>query len=362
MKLNRIFFLVLFLLIGSFSFAVSYPLFQSSNRTLEDAHSAFDSKDYGAALRLAEEAKIIRRQEVSECLEILDQALKPFAVRSAGDLITDVRSVLLKRDVFDAVELIDYLISIKGEKYFEGFISNMRAFIESKNIFPETGYLIARVYELEGEYDLAYSYFMDSWEHSDVLDIPDVKYDILYDMANLSYNFNHKDECEKALLLVLSSDPYFSDNAFMKSLKSSVARGYSADKLFGLFRTDCYRSLPAFYRLVELYVEQGREEEAFSIALIGVLTAFTRMNTIYTDRTNDFQYTTLTDFFDVVMKQSDITDWSVKTGFWKCLYTLADLGVKLYPENNSFGKALLSIIATESPDDYWKKLALVQSF
>ena len=36
MKLNRIFFLVLFLLIGSFSFAVSYPLFQSSNRTLED--------------------------------------------------------------------------------------------------------------------------------------------------------------------------------------------------------------------------------------------------------------------------------------------------------------------------------------
>ncbi|MBR5867064.1 MAG: sporulation protein YqfD [Spirochaetaceae bacterium] len=108
MKLNRIFFLVLFLLIGSFSFAVSYPLFQSSNRTLEDAHSAFDSKDYGAALRLAEEAKIIRRQEVSECLEILDQALKPFAVRSAGDLITDVRSVLLKRDVFDAVELPIY--------------------------------------------------------------------------------------------------------------------------------------------------------------------------------------------------------------------------------------------------------------
>lgn len=361
MKYIRIIFLVLSFLIGSFAFAVSYPLFQESNRILEDAYFAFDTKDYGTAIRLAEEAKIARRQEVSECLDILDQSLKPFAVKSAGDLITDVRTILLKRDVFDAVELIDYLLSIKGEKYFEGTIPNMRSFIESKNVFPETSYLIARVYELEGEYDLAYSYFMDAWEHSDVLDVPDVKYDILYDLANLSYNFNHKDECEKALLLIISADPYFSDKALMSSLKSSIARGHSIDKVFGLYRTDCYRSLPAFYRLTDLYVEQGREEEAFSIALIGVLTAFTRMNAIYSDRTTEFQYTTLDDFFSITMKQSDIREWSVKSGFWKCLYYLADLGVKLYPENNSFGKDLLSIIG-KSPDEYWKQIALFQSY
>ena len=61
------------------------------------------------------------------------------------------------------------------------------------------------------------------------------------------------------------------------------------------------------------------------------------------------------------MKQSDMREWSVKSGFWKCLYRLADLGTKLYPENHSFGKGLLSIIATESPDEYWKQIALFQS-
>ena len=99
-------FILLFLLfiLNIGAFAISYPLFQTSTRILEDAYFAFDTKDYGTAIRLAEEAKIARRQEVSECLDILDQSLKPFAVKRAGDLITDVRTVSLKRDVFDAVE------------------------------------------------------------------------------------------------------------------------------------------------------------------------------------------------------------------------------------------------------------------
>ncbi len=363
MKSIRIVFLfILFALFCSVGWAVSYPLFHSSNRILEDAHFAFDCGDYGTALRLAEDAKITRRQEVQECMDVLDQSLKPFAVQKAGDVVFDVRAVLLERDVFDAVEMIDYLLDLKGEEYFDNSIAKIRSYIERKKIFPETNYLIARVYEFEGEYELSHSYYMEAWQHSDVLDIPDMKYSILYDMANLSYNFSRLDESEKALLLVVAEDPFFSDSAFTNAILSSVRRGYSVDKIFNLYRTNCYRSIPAFFRLAELYAEQSKTEDAFTVALFGVLTAFTRMHEIVDNRTTEFEYTSLDDFFKTAMKHDDIMEWSISNDFWRCIYRLAELGKQLYPNNELFGKELLAVIASTAPENYWKQLALSKLF
>lgn len=340
------------------TFAVSYPLFQSSSRILEDAYYSFETGNYGDALRLADEAKIMRRQEVSDSLGILEQALRPIAVQNMGDSIEDVISVLKEREVFDAVTLMEYLLSTKGDVFFDNSVAKMKSYIEEKYVFPETEYLFARIYEFEGEYELAYSYYLNAWEHSDVLDIPDMKYDVLYDMANLACNFSHVDECEKALLLIVADDPYFSDRPFLSALNLSVDRGYSADKIFDLYRTNCYRSIPAFFRLTELYMEQGRDEEAFNASLFGVLTAFTRMYEILCNRTTEYEYTTLLDFFHQAMSHDDIAEWSMDNGFWRCLYRLADLGSTLYPENHLFSSALFAVMAETAPESYWKQITI----
>ena len=341
-------------------FAISYPLFQTSNRILEDSYYAFDTGDYGTAFRLAEEAKLMRRLEVDDCLNLFIQAMKPQAVQKAGDSISEVLIILREREVFDAVELIEYLIDLKGVSFFDNSVEKIKNYIEDKRIFPEVSYIMAKIYEFEGEYDLAYSYYLDAWNNAQVLDIPDEKYDILYDMATLSYNFTNLEDCEKTLLLILSEDSYFSDNSYSSALISNVERGYSIEKIFSLYRTDCYRTIPAFFRLTELYLEQGKSEEAFKTAIFGVLTAFTRIDHILFSRVTEYQYDSLTDFFELAMKYDDILNWSIDNGFWRCFYRLAELGIDIYPENKEFGYSIMSIIAESAPEHYWRQLCIAK--
>ncbi len=360
MKMRKLVFVSIALLFSTVAFAIDLPLFQKSARLLEDAQFAFDSGEYGKALLLAEEAKLLRQREATESLDALNAALHPQEVQNAGDNIHDVIAVLQSRDVYDVVNLIDYTTSLHNGTFFNGSITEIQKHLAAKKIFPEASHLMARIYEFEGEYELSYSYYMDAWNHGDILDIPESKYDILYDMANLSYNFNDYENCEKALMLIIASDPYYGNDGFTAALTNSVQRGYSADKIFSLYRADCYRSIPAFFRLTELYVEQERYQEAFKMSLFGTLSSFTRMNNFLTNRVTEFQYENLREFFHIAIDNYELAEWSMEQGFWRCFYRLADLGSQMFPENEDFAKELLVVIAQTAPESYWRQLAVAK--
>lgn len=346
------------ILLGASCFAISLPLFQNSTRILEDAQFAFDSGAYGEALRLAEEAKLLRQQEVDECLSALNQALRPQEVQDAGDDIAAVIAVLRSRDVYEVVDLIEYMSSLHGDLYFNHSIYEMLEHLKDKRVFPEAAHLVAKIYEYEGEYQLSYSYYTDAWNHAAVLDIPERKYDILYDMANLSYNFNDYENCEKALMLIIAADSSYANTGFSTALTNSIQRGYSADKVFNLYRADCYRSIPAFYRLTELYMEQGRHQEAFKMSLFGVLTSFTRMDSFLNSRMTELQYADIGEFFSIAVANYELSEWSMEQGFWRCFYRLADLGSQIFPENKDFSDQLFAVMAQSAPENYWRQLAV----
>lgn len=360
MKMRKLVFVSIALLFSTVAFAIDLPLFQKSARLLEDAQFAFDSGEYGKALLLAEEAKLLRQREATESLDALNAALHPQEVQNAGDNIHDVIAVLQSRDVYDVVNLIEYTTTVHNGTFFNGSITEIQNHLAAKKIFPEASHLMARIYEFEGEYELSYSYYMDAWNHGDILDIPESKYDILYDMANLSYNFNDYENCEKALMLIIASDPYYGNDGFTTALTNSVQRGYSADKIFSLYRADCYRSIPAFFRLTELYVEQERYQEAFKMSLFGTLTSFTRMNNFLANQVTEFQYENLREFFHIAIDNYELAEWSMEQGFWRCFYRLADLGSQMFPENEDFAKELLVVIAQTAPESYWRQLAVAK--
>ena len=360
MKMRKLVFVSIALLLSSMVFAIELPLFQKSARLLEDAQFAFDSGEYGKALLLAEEARLLRQKEATESLDALNAALHPQEVQNAGDNIHDVVAVLQSRDVYDVVNLIEYTITFHNGAFFNGSVTEIQNHLAAKKIFPEAVHLIAKIYEFEGEYELSYSYYMDAWNNADILDIPESKYDILYDMANLSYNFNDYENCEKALMLIIASDPYYGNDGFTTALTNSVQRGYSADKIFNLYRADCYRSIPAFFRLTELYVEQERYQEAFKMSLFGTLSSFTRMNNFLANRVTEFQYENLREFFYTAINNYELAQWSMDQGFWRCFYRLADLGSQMFPENEDFAKELLVVIAQTAPESYWRQLAVAK--
>ncbi len=357
--MRKLVFASVVLLMGASASAIDLPLLQKSARMLEDAQYAFDSGEYGQALLLAEEAKLLRQQEVDESLSALTQALRPMEVQDAGDDIQAVMTVLRSRDVYDVVSLIEYMVTLHGESFFGSSIYGLLEHLEHKRVLPEASHLMAKIYEYEGEYDLAYSYYEDAWTHAAVLDIPQRKFDILYDMANLSYNFSDYENCEKALMLIVASDPNYANESFATALTNSVRdKMYSADKVFDLYRSDCYRSIPAFYRLTELYVEQGRYEEAFRMSLFGVLTSFTHMNGFLEERLTEFEYNNLADFFSIAVKNYELAEWSVEQGFWRCFFRLADLSGQLFPDNKDFPDQLFLVMALTAPEGYWRQLAV----
>lgn len=360
MKIRKLVFVSIALLFSSLVFAIELPLFQKSARLLEDAQFAFDSGEYGKALLLAEEARLLRQKEATESLDALNVALHPQEVQNAGDNIRDVIAVLQSRDVYDVVNLIEYTTTVHNGTFFNGSITEIQNHLAAKKIFPEAVHLMAKIYEFEGEYELSYSYYMDAWNNADILDIPESKYDILYDMANLCYNFNDYENCEKSLMLIIASDPYYGNDGFTTALTNSVQRGYSADKIFNLYRADCYRSIPAFFRLTELYVEQERYQEAFKMSLFGTLSSFTRMNNFLANRVTEFQYENLREFFYTAINNYELAEWSMDQGFWRCFYRLADLGSQMFPENEDFAKELLVVIAQTAPESYWRQLAVAK--
>ena len=341
----------------TFVFSLQLPLFQGSLGKLEDAYYAFDSNKYGKALEYVEEAKQIRKKEVDDYLSILNKSLSPYAVKEVGDRIPAVLSVLESREDYDAHNLIKYLVDLKGASYFNNSVNEVQKYLTLKELMPEASYLIGHIYEYEGEYDLAVKYYTSAWNNSHVLEIPDSKYDILYDLAKLSFNFNKFEESEKSLLLIIASDSNFKDVAFKRAIISSVEKGYSADKIFNLYRTDCYRSITAFFLLSDLYSEKGKNQQVFEMALYGVLTSFTRMNEILQSRRVDYTYTTLHEFFKIAMQNAEIKQWTIDINFWKAFYRLADVATELYPENGDFGPILMEVIYLHAPETYWKNLA-----
>ncbi|AEE16619.1 hypothetical protein [Treponema brennaborense] len=332
-------------------------LFRKPARILHDAELAFKNGQYGTSLRLLGEAKDARINECTAAVEMLEQALSPVQVQNAGDSISDVVAVLRARDVYEASDLIEYVSAIHGLDFFDNSVKSLIAYIRKMSAFPEAEYLTGKIYELEGENDLARYYYSLAWEHADTLDIPGQKYDILYDMAGLSYKTADADGCEKALLLILADDPYYTDTALTEALFSSVRKGYAADKFFSLYRTDCYRSIPAYYKLTELYAEQGRSEEACKSSMLGVLTALTRMYSIVLQRNTEYEYVSLDNFCAEAMKYPDIAEWSVQTGFWNCLYRFAGTALETFPENADFSRSFLQLMQTCAPEPYWRQLA-----
>ena len=135
MKIRKLVFVSIALLLSSMAFAIELPLFQKSARLLEDAQFAFDSGEYGKALLLAEEARLLRQKEATESLDALNVALHPQEVQNAGDNIRDVIAVLQSRDVYDVVNLIEYTTTVHNGTFFNGSITEIQNQKEKKKIY-----------------------------------------------------------------------------------------------------------------------------------------------------------------------------------------------------------------------------------
>ena len=330
----------------------------SSRRILEQANEAFDAKDFGTAFCLAETAKERWKAEKERSVAVLEAALSQPALMKAGDNLETVSALLRERNNIDAVRIIEPKLVRFGFQDFDYSVKNFTAYIKN-TAYPEADFLLGKLYMIEGEYALAEHFYVSAYEGRRYLDIPDVQFDILADLAELYKLTGDSEKYESVLLILASQDDKYRRNnnpsPFISAVVSAVKRGMGADKLFFLYRSDNYKTLPVWYRLTTYYDSLDLNERAFETALLFCITAVSRADSIIKSRDMDYAYTGVRALLHKIQLYGDINEWAAKYKLWEGFYLLGKTAQKA--GYSSFAAEIFSAVAAESPERTWNVLA-----
>ncbi len=327
----------------------------SSWRLFQKAESEFAAGQYGKAISLCQDAKQIRRDESDWTDYVMRTALNAYQVRHVGDNIDAVISILKERENYDALDIIQSLIDKKSADFFDNSISRLHEYLIQLKDYPEADFLLAKIYRVEGEYEFAMNFLEEARIHSDILDIPDMKYDILYEMAEVADVQKKKDVYEKCLLLVVSNDGFYKDEtlkkAFLRTINSH--KSDSVDRFFMLYRVDAHNSIKAYLKLSDFYDDENKISESLLMDCYGVLASFTNILSILQERNPDYSYDTLEGFLKECRKWDDICQWCNMAGIWKGFFQFAKKCALSKAEYFSAG--LFKLMAGFCPEEYWAR-------
>lgn len=326
-------------------------------RLLEKADSAYDERNFSRSASLVQKAKINRKEESKIYVDILERALSPLAVQKVGNNIDDVLAILEDRDSQEAITVIKEATYTKGYEYFSNSVQEILNYYKEYDIYPEADFLLAKIYRLEGEFTLAQTSYLTAWENSDKLDIPMVKYDILYELASLYKTQKNFDDYEKTLLLIVADDSNFYVNGkispFLESVIQNIKKGTNLDKLFLLYRSDSYNQIYAYFQLAQIYEASGNYEKMLEVSTIGMLGAVTRIEQILQERELEYSYKNFSHFYSLLNNYDDVIEWGIENEIWKGFY---DFGYALTQNKiKKLAKEVFNENAQYSPEEYWKK-------
>lgn len=351
----KIAFSIFLLLSFSSLFAeADYNVFCRDKKTLNSAQIAFENHNYGEALKLAEEAKLIRRERNRYEISLLENSFKPAEVKYAGDSIADTLKVLEDRQDYDAIEIIDWYSKIVRNFDFDDSKNKFLEYLKGISQYPEADYLIGRIYRKEGEYQLAVKYFKQSLENSTNLDNYNDRYDILYELADISFTLKDYQQYEKDLLLILAQDTTFQNKTLINAMKNTISSNKKdcLEKFFLMYRNDNANTLNAYYKISEYY-RNNDINKALDTSLIGVITAFTKINSVIQKRNPEYTYKNINSFFIELMNYPDIIEWGIDNDVWRSFYNLAEDAYNTH--YLTFSIELFKLLEKNAPEEYWSE-------
>lgn len=333
---------------------------EDSVQSYRDAKSFFLNKEYGKALDKCEEAITFRKENVLEEVSIITEALKPKQVQRAGDDLSAVLKVLNERNEKRPISVINKYIKLKGEDYFENSISKLIFHIQQKEHYPEVYKLIGDIYKLEGEYKFAEDYYKKALDNSNVLNIPNDRFELLYSLAEISEINEDYKRMEIRLLNILTDDSTYKNKALSKALLNTVVSNKKDcfEKFFELYRGNNYFSLKAYSKLSDYYYSIQDYDKAFNFCALNVITSITKIQEVISSRDITFEFKNIENLLYHVQYYDDIIKWGNDNEIWSSFNLLAKITKEL--GNIDFTEKLLKVLAQFSPEEYWRKEAVLQ--
>ncbi|MCQ2981385.1 MAG: hypothetical protein MJ178_01360 [Treponemataceae bacterium] len=334
----------------------------SAIQLLDEAEREFENGNLGIALKMAENAKEQRVSESTGYVTTLDTALTPLAVQNAGDLIPDVREILVSRLESRAVKIIDEALLLRDADYFNNSITEIKKYYINRSVYPEAEYLLGQIYQAEGEFDVARDFYFQALDHSYALDVPAEKIDIYYTTAYLAELMNDDNLYEVMLLNILDTNSWYTQgdglSPYLEAAMDNALHQETATKFFRLYRANHPQSLNAAIQLSSFYYEKGLIDKAYACATVSALMTFTRLYEVLTNRKQLFEFKDLHQFFTAAIRYSDITEWMNTQRAWQGLYTFACICAD--KGNPALAGEIFSMLAEICTDSEIRKLSVIR--
>ena len=325
---------------------------------LVQAQNAFEERDFGSAFRLVENAKQQRKAEHDWAVDTLDAVIASSFMTKTGSDINVVLSELRERNNTDAIRIINQLLERFGIEYFDFSIYKLNEHVKKNTAYPEADFLLGKLYMREGEYELSEQFYTSAYEHRLYLDVSDVQFDILYDLAELYALTENNEKYESVLLILAAEDTNYKaggHSAFITAVRGAIERGTGADKFFLLYRNNNYRTLYVWLLLTRYYFSLNLTDKAFDTALLFCLTALSRTDDIIKSRESDYSYSDLNTALKKIKTYSDIEKWAAEHKVWEGFYLLGRIAAQ--KGYSAFAQDVFTAVSEESTDRKWKILA-----
>ncbi len=323
--------ILLFVYASTGAFALDYPDGENSKawHLLELGKLSFEQGDLGEAMVYAGRAFDIHKEHYTEMYRHLYESLKPKQVKMVGDRISDVYSILLEREDKPACAFLDEIFLTHSSEFFGNSISKLMSWLNAKkDSFPEIYYLKGAVFDAEGEFEQAMFFYNHAWEKRSFLEVPDLRFEIIYSMADVSKKMKKFDDREKYLLLVLTEDELYgnttTESLTLKGMLQSIENNTTTDKFFMLYRHNMGICLKAYYDLTGIYIESESYNRALKTAVISASIAVTLLEDAVKKNNFLYEYAGLSDLIKKASSKPKIADWAESLHLWDILLSFAD--------------------------------------
>lgn len=339
---------------------------------MRNAEFSFDKGDIGEALLLNEKARDLHRSEIKSMAETLKRDVSYREIKRLGDNISSVYQALSSRG-YSGAEVMDRVFKKHPPSFFSNSLSALIAWLDGASALPEADVFAGRVYEAEGEYSLAFSFYEKAWENRAFFDVPGDSTLLVYHMADLAGLTGNPGARENYLLLALTGDPVFGTPgkesgallAMMRTAKEDIegpqgsSSGVSGSgkavspafvKFFSLYRNNNPLALKAYMDLTDFYYRDSgkRLDRALATGCLSAVTAFTLLENAVREYEYGYSYSSFGETLRTASKYSEIREWAASIHLWDSFLQFASV---LYDSGaQEFAAALWMNLSIFCPD------------
>lgn len=228
-----------------------------------------------------------------------------------------------------------------------------RAAVAAGGETPETDMWIGRVFEEEGEIDLAEIQYERALANKNQFLIPDEYIEILYDLAAIYRNTNSYGKYKVTLNEIVAKDSFFTSEkeSATRTAMVKLLESQGLDRLLLLYRLTDKMTQRAHSDLGSFDYQTGRYDEAILNLIFSTVTIFTTIIDRYQVDDPAWQFTTVSELFTLAKTHPAVSRYLPQSGIFRDLYYLAAaLYANGFPQRAS---QLWRLVTTWSPHDTW---------